>query len=410
MLMEYECRNIRRAERLLDLFLPLNLTPRIPPFLSSFLMKFNLRAIILGVLVLGLGYIGFKMLSSMKAAPERKPEAPLKLVAVQTVANDTLPYSISITGQLRALQRSELYAEVQGTFRKGSREFREGIRFSQGEVLLQVDDREARASFLAQRSQYISSVSQLLADLQLDFPSAAGPWENYLRQLTAGNDLPEPPAIKDEKLELFLNGRGILTQYHNLRAAGVRLDKHTLRAPYDGVLTQALADPGTLVRPGQKLGEFIRTGTYEMEAAVPTRERSQLRIGQKVELRSNELRGTWTGTVKRYNSVIDPATQSIQVYLEVSGNDLAEGLYLTGEMISQPLEGVVELPRAVIYDNRFVYLVTDSLLVKQEVDVLQFTGSKALVSGIPNGSTVMLENMPSAYEGMKVAPKTADRP
>lgn len=373
-------------------------------------MKFNLRSLILGILFLLLGVVVMKWLTSKQAEPEKKAAAPLKQVATAMAKNQNLHYPIAVTGPLKALQRSELFAEVQGVFARGTRDFREGVSFQKGDVLLLVDDREARATYLAQRSQFISGVGQLLADLSLDYPQAVPAWEAYLNKLSKGNGLPEPPVVTDEKLNLFLNGRGIYGQYHNLRAALVRLDKHQIVAPYAGVLTKALVDAGTLVRPGQKLGEYIQTGTYEMEASVPTREMGQLKVGQKITLTSNEVPGTWTGEVVRFNKIVDPATQSIQVYLRVQGQDLAEGLYLSGELESQPLTNVVEIPRAVIYDNRFVYLVQDSVLVKQPIDLQRFTSTSALVGGIPEGAVIMMENMPAAYEGMKVSPLSQDKP
>lgn len=373
-------------------------------------MKLNLRSLILGFLFLLLGVVVMKWLTSKQAEPEKKADAPLKQVATAVVKNQNLHYPIAITGPLKALQRSELFAEVQGVFERGSRDFREGVSFQKGDLLLQVDDREARAAFFAQRSQFVSSVGQVLADLSLDYPQAVPAWEDYLAKLSKGNSLQEPPAVADEKLDLFLNGRGIYTQYHNLRAAQVRLEKHRITAPYNGVLTLALVDAGTLVRPGQKLGEFIQTGWYEMEASVPTREMGQLKIGQKITLTSKELPGTWTGEVVRFNKIVDPSTQSIQVYLKVQGQDLAEGLYLSGELESEPLSNVVEIPRSVIYDNQFVYVVKDSTLVKQPIDLQRFTSTSALVSGLPDGAEIMMENMPSAYEGMKVSPLSKNKP
>ena len=40
------------------------------------------------------------------------------------------------------------------------------------------------------------------------------------------------------------------------------LDKYTIKAPFNVVVTQSNINPGTLVRNGQKLGEFINTYLY----------------------------------------------------------------------------------------------------------------------------------------------------
>ena len=63
-------------------------------------------------------------------------------------------------------------------------------------------------------------------------------------------------------------------------------------------------NPGTLVRQGQKLGEFTSTESFEMEASVGAREVGRLREGQTVILKSEIISGEFEGRIQRINKSV----------------------------------------------------------------------------------------------------------
>ncbi len=52
----------------------------------------------------------------------------------------------------------------------------------------------------------------------------------------------------------------VLDQYYGIRALYERLGKYNITAPFDGVVVSAPVEPGTIVTPGTRLGEFIAPG------------------------------------------------------------------------------------------------------------------------------------------------------
>ncbi len=46
------------------------------------------------------------------------------------------------------------------------------------------------------------------------------------------------------------------------------MSKYTIKAPFKGILTEALVTEGTLIRNNQKLGEYIDPSLYEMEVSL----------------------------------------------------------------------------------------------------------------------------------------------
>ena len=73
--------------------------------------------------------------------------------------------------------------------------------------------------------------------------------------------------------------------------------KFRISAPFTGVLTEANVNPGTLIRTGQKLGEFIDPSVYELEVAVNKSYSELLKVGKEVTLTNIDHTKTWKGKV-----------------------------------------------------------------------------------------------------------------
>jgi multidrug efflux pump subunit AcrA (membrane-fusion protein) len=368
-------------------------------------MSDRIRGLIFGVLLLAAAAGVFALLKSRKVEPKPLVTNFVKSVYTREVKNGDVAFEIPVTGRLEAVDRIELFAEVQGVLRGQSADFREGTAYRAGATLVDMDDAEAQATTLAQRSTYLNTLTQVLPDLKLDYPEAYPAWETYLQSINPEQFTPAPPTTENKKLKLFLTARGVYSTYYSLKSAETRLQKYRIRAPFDGVLTQALVSPGTLVRPGQKLGEFLGNGAFEMEASVALADLNNLKPGQKVALFSNDVKGEWSGTIVRINQRVDPTTQSVSLYIRTAGSGLREGMYLNARLGNLTLPNAFEIDRKILVGNNQLYLVaTDSTLQRVAVEVLRVTRESAIVSGLPEGALLMNENFPGASAGLKVTP------
>ena len=76
----------------------------------------------------------------------------VKTVFVDTVKNVTVPIVVPTNGNLRAKKRVELFSEVQGVFRSGSKLFRTGQEYGAGQTLIRIDANEYYASVQSAKS------------------------------------------------------------------------------------------------------------------------------------------------------------------------------------------------------------------------------------------------------------------
>jgi len=353
--------------------------------------------------ILLVGYGGCSLLAGMRKVPERKTNEPIaRLVKVQVIQNDTLIRHTPLNGKLVVKEKLEVFPEVTGTLIGGSHPYKVGQVFKQGEVLLQIDGRESQLNLQAQRSSFINAVAQVLPDIKIDFENQFNTWKTYLQELEADKALPALPSTNDEQLKNFLSGRNLYQQYYSIKSLEERQSKFAILAPFDGVVSMGDAHLGTLLRSGQKVGEFIRTDQYELEAAVPVEDAVDIEVGDMVRMHFKGQDKTYTGKVVRVAANVDPMNQRVAVYASMSGEGLKEGIYLEGYIAVAEVNDASTIKRNLIRSRNEVLIVADSALQLQAVEVIDLQGDEAIVKGLSNGTLLLNQFIEGAYQGMPV--------
>ena len=364
----------------------------------------NVLKALLGLGIVALGYFAMTYLFSLKEEPPKKaPEKRVKAVETRTVNNGSLSTTLDVQGRLQAYNKIELYSEVGGAVEETGRPLKEGTYFAKGNVILRIDDDEARLNLQAQKANLLNSIAQIMPDLKIDYGESFTPWERYLDSFNVDAPLPALPQAVNQQEKLFVAGRNLYSQYYAIKGLEERLSKYVIYAPFSGVLTEVMIDQGAVVRAGQQLGELMATGYFELVATVPLSDLDYLRTGGKVELYSEDIGGEWTGEIRRISNQIDGGSQTVEVYIGVRGDNLREGMYLRGAAAAKTLENVVEVDRKLLIDEAGVYVVhQDTLLQLHPVEVRKFNQQTVLVSGLPDGAQLLTSTVPGAFDGMRV--------
>ncbi len=356
----------------------------------------------IGIIIIALGYMGKeKMAGREKPEPEKEKQS-IPMVFTENIENTSTPITITASGNLVARDRVDLYSEVQGIFERSDRAFKPGISYKSGSVLIQLNSDEDRANLRAQKSSLYNQIVALLPDLKFDYADAFSKWQTYVNDFNVDQTLKALPKADTDKEKLFIAGRNINTLWYNVKNLEERLIKYTIYAPFDGVLTEANVDKGALIRPGQKLGEFINPNIYELEVAVSSAYADLLRVGNSVILKNVENTKSWKGKVNRLNSLIDPNTQTIQAYIRVNGKGLREGMYLEATLNAKNESNTYEIPRKLIVDNDKVFTMDGSMLKSQKIEIVHYTDTHAVIRGLSDGTEILSKMLPGAYDGMQV--------
>jgi multidrug efflux pump subunit AcrA (membrane-fusion protein) len=332
--------------------------------------------------------------------------SPQVLVSVPVIEgrSDTVQADISFTGRVIPEDRIDVIAEVSGVLLKTGTDFKTGNAFSKGEHLIRIDDREFRTSLMSQRSRFASLISQILPDIRLDYPNEYNAWSDYLNTYSPEKTIRNLPETEDEKFKLFLTSRNVLSEFFAIRQSESRLDKYTINAPFDGVVTRSQISAGTLVRPNQSLGEFIRNDVFEIEASVSVNEIDYIKVGDSVNLQiqRREQNDAVKATIKRINASIDPTTQTVLVYLEVKSGTLLAGEFIRGSIKGRSFRDAMLIPRNIITQDNMIFVVKDSVAHLQPVEVLARLGENIIIRSPGSGSEIINEFRSPVFEGTRV--------
>lgn len=357
---------------------------------------------LLGVLLIVGAVLLAKSISSSKKKQRPIPVKVVKTVFTDTVKNGTVQIVIPANGSLVAKRRVVLYAEVQGIFKAQGKLFKPGQKYSKGENLIKIDASEYYASVQSAKSNLYNAIAAIMPDLRLDFPEVFNKWQSYLSSFDLNKTTPKLPEITSDKENYFITGRGIVSSYYSVKNLEQRLTKYNIKAPFSGILTQALVTKGSLIRNGQKLGEYIDPSVYEMEVALSKTYASLLKVGESVVLKNLDNTETYSGKVSRVNGSIDATTQTITAYIEVKNKTLKEGMYLEANLNAKQEPNAIEVNRSLVLEGNQIFTVRDNVLDVIDVKPVYLSDTKVVLKNVPDGTVILAKPIPGAYAGMLV--------
>jgi multidrug efflux pump subunit AcrA (membrane-fusion protein) len=319
----------------------------------------------------------------------------------ETVSLGTYDLPIRLTGRVIPVQEATISSQVPGLVLPTGKLLQEGKFYRKGETMVRLDNEQLLFGLQAERSQLIASLVRILSDLSIDYAAEYPQWESFTNAIKADQFLPALPAIKDGQLNYYVSATGIPAQYYAIKAKESTVDDYTIRAPFSGLLTMAAVDPGSYVSPGMPLAKISRTDVYEVRADLPANAVLQVKVGQKIQFLARNLDRKYTGTVDRFGSAIDPATQTVPVFIRISGPELRSGLYLEADLPGKQLTTVAILPKESLTRDNQVLVIEDGVVIAKGVEVALVESEKVYLRGLADGDRVITVEPQGAIIGSR---------
>ena len=358
---------------------------------------------ILGALAIFAAVFFGNRLIEKNQRPKPTFKKQIRTVFVENVRNKETPIILSASGNLVAKNKIELFSEVQGVLNITSKAFKAGTSYAAEETLLSINSDEFYAGLQSQKSNLYNLITGIMPDIRIDYPNEFKKWEGYLKRFGINKKMPQLPKFTTDKEKYFISGRGILTAYYTVKNLEVRNLKYQIKAPFSGILTEALVNPGSLVRVGQKLGEYIDPSVYELEVSINAAYADLLKIGNSVTLSNLEKSKKYIGKIARVNGKVEQVSQTIKVFIDVQHPKLKEGMFLEARLTAKSESESIEISRNLLVNNNTVYTVkNDSILSLVKVTPVHFGTEKVIVKGIQNNTQILVQTLPGAFDGMIV--------
>jgi multidrug efflux pump subunit AcrA (membrane-fusion protein) len=358
---------------------------------------------ILGFAIIAISFQLSKTIIDSNPPPRKKAKSTIKDVYTISVKNGPYQVQIPSKGVLQAYKRVRITARVQGIMQTINPLFKSGQEYRSGQTLTKIEPSEFRANVISRRASLYNLITSILPDLQLDFPSAYSQWNNYLMGFDLEKPVPRLPAMQ-EKVRLFISGRGIISSYYSLQNLEKTLTFYEIKAPFNGVLVSANITEGSLIRPGQELGEFIAPGDYELMVALPKSYVSKIAKGAQVKVKSIDTSQIYTGIVSRINAKVNSKTQSVEVYIRMRDSRLKEGMYMEADINAMEFNNVFALDRGLLNETEEIFVVQNGKLNLKKVNPIHFTETLVITRGLNDGDQIVAQPLIGAFSGMEINP------
>ena len=325
---------------------------------------------------------------------------------------------------VRVTERSgTLTPEVGGRIVFAHRDLVLGGRVRAGDVLFRIDPEEYDLT-IRQRRANVSQAHQQLANERGLKAVAEEEWRLMPEAIRPEGEA-KRLALREVQLE---SARAAVDSAEGaLEAARLMRRRATLRAPFDAIVTEELADVGQVVSVGTRLATLVATDRFRVQVSVATVKLPWITLpgaggtGGASARVSYELgsgvRAVRDGAVTRLLADLDPQGKMARLLVAIdepidgAGMPILLGAYVDVEIHGREAEGVFVLPRAALRNGARVWLrAPDQTLEKRDVEILWTTTDSAVVRGLEAGDEIITSPIAVAAEGLRVVTASGGEP
>jgi len=373
------------------------------------MQKLLIRRIVISalgaVLIIWLG-IYLKGILGSRPSPVRQMsfQESSRTVQAEPVSYQSREISLSNMGKVISERAVAIVSEVQGELLPGDVPLKRGQNFREGQILFKVDVEEAKLSLYAQKSDFMTAVAGILPDLKIDYPNIYPRWQSYFDRLNVEEPLPDLPEISGTQEKVFFSTRNIINQFYTIRSTEERLNKYIVAAPFTGSYADVLQEVGAVVSVGTQVARAVRINQLEIELPVRTDDLDFIRSGMAVNVSSPSNKDEWKGYVKRISDIVDPTTQSVNIYVgfDPRGQRVYDGQYLQVSLPGTKVKDVMEIPRNAVFNQNEVFIVSEDRLSVKPINIVKLNNQTLYFSGLNEGEMVVTEPLVNAFENMEV--------
>lgn len=421
---------------------PLRAAALIPARLRRLSTKtWTVLGIIGGTLLASIGLVAFA------PEPDRRPATETSVpVSSEVVFAGTFSPELNLYGRVETPNTASLTALVSATV--ASLEAQEGERVAADEVLVQLDETDARLLVRRREAEQVEARADLSAlELSGEDERRVLAHQEQLHALAIDKverhrQLRQQGSISQETLNSVLQEshaqaialsrqRNLVQGFEHrmaraeaqlersataLEEAKVGLARTAIRAPFPGRVTRIDVAPGELVSPGRTVAEIYDDSTLEIRVQIPTAHLPTLeqalasgsRPSAEADFGSYRASGELdrlAGAVAKGQSGVDGL---VRLHGEARPPDLGRAVSLRLRLPA--IADVVAVPVQAVYGQRRLFVVKDGLLDGIDVERLGETtdadGKHRLLvraEALADGTRILVSQLSNAVTGLRVS-------
>ncbi len=328
-------------------------------------------------------------LAACSSEPPSAPGMDLKAIAAVTPHAASADAGSRWDGVIEAVQQADLTAQTAGRIASVAVDVND--RVAAGQVLLRLTGVEQRAGAEAARAQAAAARAQAV-EAEASYRRFAG--------------LAQQQYVSKQQLDQALAARNAAQAAARAAEAQVaqaaqQADYTQVRAPYAGVVSQRLVEPGESVSPGQPLLRVFNPGRFRIQVQVPQGVAAALRAAPQADITLADGRVLAASEVIVYPGAdADAHSVTVRVQLPADAGALMPGQVASVRFPAGGAAGAVWLPQSALWrrgELTGVYVLGKDRLLLRQVRVGERRGDQIeILSGLAKGERVAADPVRAA--------------
>ncbi|MCG8423569.1 MAG: efflux RND transporter periplasmic adaptor subunit [Proteobacteria bacterium] len=375
-------------------------------------MKTSYRILLPTLVVFGAVGGAMAMFAMRPTSVRGEAVVAVAVVEVVVVNKAAITAEVHASGTVIPAREVVLTPEVNGRVVWQSPNLVPGGRVAKGEVLLRLDPRDYRLAVQQEESR----VKQAEIDLTLEQGKqeiARQEWERF-----GDKQREQRAALALRKPQLAEVEAQLRSARSGFKRARLALERTTVRAPFNALVTSERVETGQLVGPTMQVATLVGTDRFWVIASVPVEHLPALMLRKdgtgsraRVALRLGPARSSVReGRALRLAGGLDETTRTARVVIaverpldEIDGVPLLTGSYVDIAIEGKPIEDAVELPREALHGDAVWIVDDESKLARREVRVAWRTLRTVIVTaGLEPSARVVTSPLSLPIAGMLV--------
>ena len=324
-------------------------------------------------------------------------EPPTLLVTVETANLEDVTFEVESQGSVVPRTQTTLMSEVSGQIVEVSPSFVSGGFFKKGDVLIRIDSRKYETALKRARANVAKAETSVATEKALS-GYALDDWKK-LQRLQGSKGRASDLALRKPQLQ---EAMAELTSMEASQEEALEdMNRTVIRAPYDGMVREKIADVGQFVNVGAQLALTFAVDYAEVRLPISQSDLRYLDL-ERIDDQKQALpvrltavvngdESTWSANVVRSEGVFDPNSRVMYVVAQISDpyDIMATGKdkLRIGSFVRARIEGVAggelfRIPRHALYRGTTIWIVDDeSRIQPRELSIVRTDDVFAYANG-----------------------------
>jgi membrane fusion protein (multidrug efflux system) len=331
------------------------------------------------------------------ASADRSP-----LVIVSTAKTDTVIQQVPLTGTVTSARIARVSAEVSGQVEAVNVEV--GDRVETGTALVELDRTVEQLTLEALQASTRQARTEL-ADAKRRY--------NDARRLREQKNISENE-LRLREAEVEIDSATLAQKQAEEERQQARVDRHTLRAPFNGVISERLTESGEWIEPGNPVLRLVAVDELRIEFQVPQEFYASINMHSTLSVTLDALPDReFAGTIVTVVPVSDTNSRSFLIHAKVDTGDakLTPGMSVHGKLNLATGSQAIVIPRDAILrhpDGRVTVWVINpekeppTVSERRVTTGHSFDGQITIHEGIQAGDVIVVRGNEYLQDGQQV--------